>query len=78
MAIPALIGTEELPLDDTVDGKLAVVDGLNGKIYVEPDAQTLEEMQKRQQAEQEKKELLQLLKRQRKCYAGRKEDHAVC
>ena len=44
MAIPALIGTEELPLDDTVDGKLAVVDGLNGKIYVEPDAQTLEEM----------------------------------
>ena len=62
MAIPALIGTEELPLDDTVDGKLAVVDGLNGKIYVEPDAQTLEEMQKRRQAEQEKKELLQLLK----------------
>ena len=62
MAIPALIGTEELPLDDTVDGKLAVVDGLNGKIYVEPDAQTLEEMKKRQQAEQEKKELLQLLK----------------
>ena len=62
MAIPALIGTEELPLDDTVDGKLAVVDGLNGKIYVEPDAQTLEEMKKRRQEEQEKKELLQLLK----------------
>ena len=61
-AIPALIGTEELPLDDTVDGKLAVVDGLNGKIYVEPDAQTLEEMKKRRQAELEKKELLQLLK----------------
>lgn len=62
MAIPALIGTEELPFDDTVDGKLAVVDGLNGKIYVEPDAQTLEEMKKRRQAELEKKELLQLLK----------------
>ena len=62
MAIPALIGTEELPLDDTVDGKLAVVDGLNGKIYVEPDAQTLEEMKKRRQEELEKKELLQLLK----------------
>ena len=62
MAIPALIGTEELPLDDTVDGKLAVVDGLNGKIYVEPDAQTLKEMKKRRQAELEKKELLQLLK----------------
>ena len=62
MAIPALIGTEELPLDDTVDGKLAVVDGLNGKIYVEPDVQTLEEMKKRRQEELEKKELLQLLK----------------
>ena len=62
MAIPALIGTEELPLDDTVDGKLVVVDGLNGKIYVEPDAQTLEEMKKRRQAELEKTELLQLLK----------------
>ena len=62
MAIPALIGTEELPLDDTVDGKLAVVDGMNGKIYVEPDAQTLEEMKKRRQEELEKKELLQLLK----------------
>ena len=62
MAIPALIGTEELPLDDTAVGKLAVVDGLNGKIYVEPDAQTLEEMKKRRQAELEKKELLQLLK----------------
>ena len=62
MAIPALIGTEELPLDNTVDGKLAVVDGLNGKIYVEPDAQTLEEMKTRRQAELEKKELLQLLK----------------
>ena len=62
MAIPALIGTEELPLDDTVDGKLAVVDGLNGKIYVEPDAQTLEAMKKRRQAELEKKELLQFLK----------------
>ena len=62
MAIPALIGTEELPLDDTVDGKLAVVDGMNGKIYVDPDARTLEEMKKRRQAELEKKELLQLLK----------------
>ena len=61
MAIPALIGTEELPLDDTVDGKLAVVDGLNGKIYVEPDSQTLEAMKKRRQAELEKKELLQQL-----------------
>lgn len=61
MAIPALIGTE-IPLDETVDGKMAVVDGIHGKIYVDPDAVTLEEMKKRQQEELEKKELLQLLK----------------
>lgn len=61
MAIPALIGTE-IPLDDTIDGKMAIVDGIHGKIYVDPDAVTLEEMKKRQQEEVEKKELLQLLK----------------
>lgn len=61
MAIPALIGTE-IPLDETVDGKMAVVDGIHGKIYVDPDAATMEEMKKRQQEELEKKELLQLLK----------------
>ena len=31
MAIPALIGTEALPLNASVDGKLGIVDGFNGK-----------------------------------------------
>ena len=61
MGIPALIGTS-IPLDDRVDGKLAVVDGANGMIYVDPDRKTLSEMQRRQQEEEEKKELLQQLK----------------
>lgn len=61
MGIPALIGTS-IPLDDQVDGKLAVVDGANGIIYVDPDRKTLSEMQRRQQEEEEKKELLQQLK----------------
>lgn len=61
MNIPALIGTE-VPLDETVDGKLAVVDGTNGVIYVDPDEQTLSEMRGRLQEEKEKKELLQSLK----------------
>lgn len=61
MGIPALIGTS-IPLDDQVDGKLAVVDGANGMIYVDPDRKTLSEMQRRQQEEEEKKELLQQLK----------------
>ena len=61
MAIPALVGTE-IALDDSVDGKLGIVDGKNGVIYVDPDSQTLEEMQKRQKEDLEQKELLQTLK----------------
>ena len=61
MAIPALVGTE-LPLDNSVDGKLGIVDGMEGKIYVDPDKDTLELMQRRFREEQEKKELLLTLK----------------
>ncbi len=61
MGIPALIGTE-LPLDETVDGKLAVVDGIKGCVYVEPDEKTLAQMQEKQKKETEKKELLKQLK----------------
>lgn len=61
MAIPALVGTP-LPLDESVDGKLGVVDGAAGVIYVDPDEKTLEAMKKKQQEELQKKELLQSLK----------------
>lgn len=61
MAIPALVGTE-LPLDDTVDGKLGIVDGAKGIIYVDPDEQTMDLMKKKQEEEEEKKRLLQTLK----------------
>ena len=61
MGIPALIGTG-IDLDETVDGKLGIVDGTNGVVYVDPDAELLEEMKKKQQEEQEKKRLLQTLK----------------
>lgn len=61
MGIPALIGTE-IDLDDTVDGKTGIVDGLNGVIYVEPDEALLQEMQQKQQKELERKQLLQSLK----------------
>ena len=61
MAIPALIGTP-LPLDDTVNGRLGIVDGTNGVIYVDPDEETLAKMQKKQEEEAEKKRLLQTLK----------------
>lgn len=61
MGIPALIGTG-IDLDESVDGKLGIVDGTNGVVYVDPDAELLEEMKKKQQEEQEKKRLLQTLK----------------
>ena len=61
MAIPALIGTP-LPLDETVDGKMGIVDGTNGILYVEPDTETMERMQKILQEESLKKELLETLK----------------
>lgn len=61
MGIPALIGTD-IPLDESVDEKFAVVDGANGIVYIEPDEEILTEMKKRQSEEQEKKELLQQLK----------------
>ena len=61
MAIPALIGTP-LPLDETVDGKLGIVDGVDGIIYVDPDEETLARMKEKQRGEIEKKEMLQTLK----------------
>ncbi len=61
MGIPALVGTE-IPMDESVDGKMAVVDGASGCIYVEPDEETLAQMQERKAGEEEQKELLQSLK----------------
>ena len=61
MSIPALIGTD-IPLTDDIDGKVGIVDGKNGCIYVDPDEETLNRMQQLKQEEQEKKELLQTLK----------------
>jgi phosphotransferase system enzyme I (PtsI) len=62
MAIPALVGTP-LPLEEEeIDGKVGIVDGTNGFIYVDPDEETLQEMKKKQKEELEKQELLQTLK----------------
>ncbi len=61
MGIPALIGTD-IPMDETVDGNMAVVDGAGGCIYVEPDEDTLARMNGRKQQEEEQKELLLSLK----------------
>ena len=62
MAIPALVSTSGLPLDDTVDGKMGIVDGTNGVFYVDPDEETLRVMRANQREEAEKQGLLLTLK----------------
>ena len=61
MNIPAVIGLGEA-LKQEYDGKLAIVDGMDGVIYIDPDAKTMEAMQKKQKEDMEKKELLEQLK----------------
>lgn len=61
MNIPALIGTP-IPLDGTVDGKTAIIDGAKGILYVEPEEEILAQMQERKKAEEEQKELLLALR----------------
>ena len=61
MGIPALVGTP-ISLQPDMNGKMAVVDGDRGTIYVEPDSETLAKMQEKYDALQTKKELLQTLK----------------
>ena len=61
MGIPALVSTE-MELTQDLDGKLAVVDGNHGTIYVDPDAETMEKMKTLKKEEEEKKELRPSLK----------------
>lgn len=61
MNIPALIGTP-IPLDDTVDGKLAVIDGAKGILYVEPEEAVLAQMQERKKEQEEQRALLLTLR----------------
>ncbi len=60
MNIPAVIGIGEA-LNEKYDGALAVIDGFEGKVYVDPDEMTLRQMTERQNEEKEKRELLKQL-----------------
>ena len=59
MNIPALIGAE---IKEEWNGRLAVVDGYTGTLYIDPDEETLEEMKRRQAEDQSARELLLELK----------------
>lgn len=61
MGIPSLVSTK---IDDylSLDGKIAVVDGYNGIIYVEPDNEFISGMRDKQKEDERRKELLKDLK----------------
>lgn len=59
MNIPALIG---VPIDERWNGKMAVVDGYEGKLIIEPDEDVLEVYRQKQQKDIEQKGLLLELK----------------
>lgn len=61
MNIPAIIGLGE-ELKEEYDGSYAVIDGFDGKIYIDPDEETLALMREKQAKDREKKLLLQELK----------------
>lgn len=61
MGIPALIGTPVIP-DNDIDGKMGIVDGNSGCLYVDPDNEKLGYYREKQDEQLKQKELLQLLK----------------
>ncbi len=60
MSIPSVVGTDMM-ITDEIEGKLAIVDGFDGTIYIEPDAQTIVQLQKKQVDVQEEEIQLQKL-----------------
>lgn len=61
MNIPALVATD-IELSSNLEGKLSVVDGNKGYIYIDPDEETLSSMTRRKEQEEQQKKLLLELK----------------
>lgn len=60
MNIPALIGVD---YDPSWDGKQGIIDGYNATLYVDPTEELFVSMDKKKQADKERAELLQTLKK---------------
>ena len=61
MNIPAIIGMGEALLPE-YDDKMAAIDGFTGTLYIEPDEETMKEMQEKRAKDLEQKALLEQLK----------------
>lgn len=59
MNIPALVGT---PVETGLDGRMAIVDGQQGKIILDPEEAVLAEYREKMETEKKRKELLLQLK----------------
>ena len=59
--IPSVIGIGEA-LKKEYEGKMVIIDGFEGKVYIEPDQTTMTEMQEKQKMNQHKSETLERLK----------------
>ncbi|MDD6634030.1 MAG: phosphoenolpyruvate--protein phosphotransferase [Ruminococcus sp.] len=61
MNIPSVINCP-IEIDSDIDGAFGIVDGYNGKLYIEPDESIISAMKERQQEDVEKQKLLFTLK----------------
>ena len=61
MNIPAVIGLGE-DLLTKYDGKMALIDGFTGMLYIDPDEETMKVMEEKRAKDQEQKALLEQLK----------------
>ena len=61
MNIPSLV-TTDIELNLEYNGKMAIVDGFTGKIYIEPDEVVMAEMKEKQKRAEERRRMLQALK----------------
>ena len=61
MNLPSLV-TTDIELDPEYNGKMGIVDGFTGKIYIEPDEVIMAEMKEKKRREDERRRMLQTLK----------------
>ncbi len=59
MNVPALIG---IPVDENLEGRIAIIDGVNAALILDPDGETLKFYQEKKRENERRRELLQELK----------------
>lgn len=59
MNVPALMG---IPVDEHLEGRIAIIDGVNDALILDPDEETLEYYQEKKRENKRRRELLQELK----------------